>query len=769
MIPVLFEKTETKFETQGIGCLSDVISCTVTEERNGSFELKMIYPLDGLHYPDIRYGRIILAVPADGAQAEPFDIYKISRPIGGKVSVYARHISYRLSYTATLQCGNQASAEAALNALKANAVSSCPFTFESDNFKAGTFHNDKTQSIRSLLGGQTGSVLDTFGGEYQWNRWTVRLRDARGASLPVTLEYGKNITDLTQEENIESTYTAVICTWSKEKEDGTRKEVHGKLVYTSNHELFPYDRTLVVDKTTEYDDEPSADRLTQDAAKYITDNNVGVPKVSIKVSFVNLRDTEEYKNVAPLQTIHLCDTIKVRFEKLGVNAAAKVIKTEYNVLNERYNSIEVGEARTSLASTIAGTSAEIEKAEKDITAAYKSELAKATAMITGGLGGYVIIRRNEDTGYPDEILIMDQPDKQTAKNVIRMNKNGIGFSQNGYNGPFNSAWTIDGVFDANYIGAGTINADLIKAGVLADGANKFYLDMSSGKLVMQDGKFSGELDCGKTSHGNNSGSGLYANSRGISIGNVASWGGVPIFSVNLDNGEDTPVRTTGLGFYHSDGSTFGYFYPWGTQNGDGGLAASHRLSGRERGVQFNWDMRVDGNLYAGEVSSANHLYAMNGVYANGDCELGRSNGNTTLIGYEPGEGGSVLRVNSSGVSIKVGLNMNGYGIADCPSLSDRSLKTDIKDLMLEKARKLISSLRPRTFSFKNKPGHIRHGFIAQEVDENDEGKSLVSHPKGAPLSIYYEDIIADLVCVVQDQERRIKRTEKMLQMISKNI
>ncbi len=482
MIPILYEKTETKFETQGIGCLSDVISCTVTEERNGSFELKMIYPLDGLHYPDIRYGRIILAVPADGAQAEPFDIYKISRPIGGKVSVYARHISYRLSYTATLPCGNQTSAAAALNALRANAVSACPFTFESDNFKAGTFHNDKTQSIRSLLGGQTGSVLDTFGGEYQWNHWKVRLCDARGSSLPVTLEYGKNITDLTQEENIESTYTAVICTWSKEKEDGTRKEVHGALVYTSNHELFPYDRTLVVDKTTEYDDEPSAERLTQDASKYITDNNVGVPKVSIKVSFINLRDTEEYKNVAPLQTIHLCDTIKVRFEKLGVNAAAKVIKTEYNVLNERYNSIEVGEAKTSLASTIAGTSAEIEKAEKDITAAYKSELAKATAMITGGLGGYVIIRRNEDTGYPDEILIMDQPDKQTAKNVIRMNKNGIGFSQNGYNGPFNSAWTIDGVFNAAYIGTGILTAITMQTAKPEEGVERVAIEKGTSAI-----------------------------------------------------------------------------------------------------------------------------------------------------------------------------------------------------------------------------------------------------------------------------------------------
>lgn len=758
MIPVLYSENEKEFKTQGLGCLTDAISCKVTEERNGSFELEMQYPIDGIHYSDIAYSRIITAVPADGEDPQPFEIYRITRPLNGKVTVYAQHISYRLSYTVTLPSTKSDNAADALKSIKDNAVTDCPFTFETDVVKAGSFINSKVQSIRALLGGQTGSILDCFGGEYKWDKWNVKLCDTRGSTLPISLEYGKNLTDLQQEENIESTYTAVICTWTSSDADNPT-HVNGDIVYTDNWKSFPYVRTLVVDKSSDYENQPTKEDLTGDAEKYISANGVGIPKVSIKVSFINLADTEEYKHILPLQHINLCDTIRVRFPKLGVNASAKVIKTVYDVLGEKYTSLEVGDARTSLVSTTAAVSQEIEDTGKTLDAKFRSELKKQTDLITGGKGGYVVIRRDEETGYPDEILIMDQPDKLTAKNVIRMNKNGIGFSQNGYNGPFNSAWTIDSKFNADFIGTG----------ILSDQSGNYSLNMESGKVIMKDAEFSGEIVCNKSSNGLNSGDGLYANNRGISIGQVSSWGGVPIFSVNLDNGESTPVRTTGIGFYHRDGSTFGYFYPWGTSTADGGLPSGHRLSARERGVQFNWDLRIDGNLYAAEVSSANRLYAMNGILANGNSEIGRLNGNTTLIGYEPGEGGTVLRVGSSGVSIKVGLNMNGYGIADCPSLSDENLKQNIEDLNLEKARRLIKKLRPKTFSFKDQAGRTRHGFIAQDLDKIEEGKDLVSHPKGAPLSIYYEDIIADLVRVMQEQDEAISKIEKKIESIGEKI
>lgn len=461
MIPVLYSENEKEFKTQGLGCLTDAISCKVTEERNGSFELEMQYPIDGIHYSDIAYSRIITAVPADGEDPQPFEIYRITRPLNGKMTVYAQHISYRLSYTVTLPSTKSDNAADALKSIKDNAVTDCPFTFETDVVKSGSYFNPKVQSIRSLLGGQTGSILDCFGGEYKWDKWNVKLCDTRGSTLPISLEYGKNLTDLQQEENIESTYTAVICTWTSSDET-IDETVTGNIVYTSNHESFPYVRTLVVDKSSDYEKAPTVTDLTKDAEKYISANGVGIPKVSIKVSFVNLADTEEYKHILPLQHINLCDTIRVRFPKLGVNASAKVIKTVYDVLGEKYTSLEVGDARTSLVSTTAAMSQDIDETNKVFSSKLRSELKKQTDLITGGKGGYVVIRRDEETGYPDEILIMDQPDKLTAKNVIRMNKSGIGFSQNGYNGPFISAWTIDSKFNADFIGAGELSGVAIK-------------------------------------------------------------------------------------------------------------------------------------------------------------------------------------------------------------------------------------------------------------------------------------------------------------------
>lgn len=704
MIPILFENTETEFTSQGLGSLTDAIKCTVTENRNGSFELEMTYPLGGLHYEDIQYGRIILAKPSDGAEAEPFDIYKITRPISGKVTVYARHISYRLSYIATLPTTEQYSAQDALSALKSGAITNCPFSFSSNVFKEGTWQNEKTQSIRSLLGGQDGSVLDTFGGEYKWNRWAVSLLTARGSSIPVTLEYGKNLTDLQQEENIESTYTSVICSWSQELEDGSIKEVHGSLVYTDNHDLFPFDRTLVVDKSSDYQEEPSTDVLTSAAESYINSNGVGVPKVSIKISFVNLRDTEEYKDIAPLQTVSLCDTIKVRFDKLGVNTSAKIIKTVYDVLNERYDSIEVGDAKTSLAGTIANTAAEIETAERNMSESFKAEMRRATQIITGGLGGYVIIRRDETTGYPDEILIMDQPDKLTATNVIRMNKNGIGFSQNGYNGPFNSAWLIDGTFDATQI----------KAGLLTDFAGKFSLNMETGALIMKDATFQD--------------------------------GTVKITGATFGTNIDTTIDGNGI--------RTGYIYPdqiwaaptfYANRNGDGALEVLRDL----------WI-----NVY-GTGTGAVRFYSS-------------SEGTLTCIAANGGA--ASFWVDAVHVFAYVYHNNTEYVGWINDSGSDRRIKQEIKEIDAEESKRIIMGLKPVSFRFvksdlrfDDRQSH--HGFIAQDVKEvigNSDWAvwDIVDNEPVEDLqTVRKDELIADLVKVVQDQEERIGDLEARLAKI----
>ena len=464
MIPILYSETEREFKTNGIGRLVDAISCTVTEERNGEYELEMEYPESGKLFKELKHSRIIGAVPSEDAAIQGFEIYKISKPINGVVTVDARHVSYRLSHVPTLLDGTVvSSAQSALQMLFDRAMVSHPFSFTTDVTKAGTFDSDGLYSVRGMLAGTTGSILQSFGGEYEFDNWRVILHSARGAKTNVVLDYGKNITDFKQEENIENTSTSVVAYWENSSSDSGVTRVVGDIQNSDNVNRFPYNRPLLFDCSQDYKDAPTKGQLNAKAQSYIKANGIGIPHVSIDVSFVALWQTEEYKDVAPLEKVHLCDTLTVRFSKLGVETTAKVIKTEYNVLMDRYNKISIGDTKYTLADTILNISDEIKQSSAKMATDMQNAIDHATRLINGGLGGYVVTTPNETTGYPEEILIMDTPSKQTAKNVIRLNKNGIGFSLgNGYDGPFQSAWTIDGAFNANWITAGVLTAITIQ-------------------------------------------------------------------------------------------------------------------------------------------------------------------------------------------------------------------------------------------------------------------------------------------------------------------
>lgn len=475
MIPILYESTETEFTSNGLGRLSDAISCIVEEERNGAYELTMEYPIHGVHYKDLQNMRVISAVPSDGKERQPFDIYDISRPISGKVTVKARHISYRLSRIPTYSKNpdeTSGTAALALQRLKSEALESCPFEFWTDQDSQGSYSTPAPASIRSRLGGVTGSILDCFRGEYEWDGWTVKLWKARGSETSVVLRYGKNITDITQEESIENTVTGVLPYWHKDAESDTAAQtVVGSIVYAENADKYPYHMTMVLDCSQDFQTAPTTGQLAAKAQTYIKANNIGVPDVSITLSFVALWQSEEYKALAVLERVHLCDTLRVEFPALGVSATAKVVKTTYNALKDRYDSIEIGNARTNLADQITGTSRDTEIRQKQSLSFLQEALARSTKLIQGGLGGHVIINTDGD-GKPNELLIMDTDDTKTASKVLRINMNGIGFSTKGYEGPFSTAWTIDGVFNADFINAGTIRANLIRTGTLKVGGTE---------------------------------------------------------------------------------------------------------------------------------------------------------------------------------------------------------------------------------------------------------------------------------------------------------
>lgn len=359
MLPILYDAdiTLTKmYHTNGIGRLSDAITCTVNEERNGGYELEMTYPMSGVHYDDIKYNRVIAAVPFSGGAKQAFRIYKLSRPIGGTVTIYARHISYDLSYIPCMPFDYVTGVAAVFEKLKTAAGADLgDFTFSTDIESTTKYHKEAPSSLKSTLGGVSGSVLDIFGGVFEWDNWTVKLNKSRGKQKNITLRYGKDLTDLTQEETIESMYTGCCPFWSKTQENGATQTVTlpEKIIESDYAANYPNPRIEMLDLSTYYDTIPKEATIRDIATKYVAAaKNYGVPQVSIKVSFVDLRNTEDYKSIAALEGVNLDDTISVKFVKLGVSTTAKVEKTTWNVLKDCYDSIELGEVKKGLADSV---------------------------------------------------------------------------------------------------------------------------------------------------------------------------------------------------------------------------------------------------------------------------------------------------------------------------------------------------------------------------------------------------------------------------------
>ena len=474
MNPVLYESTESTFETNGLGVLSDTISCQVVEERNGIFEITLEYPLTGIHYQEIKQRRIIFVKPNPYEDPQPFRIYRITKPLSGKITVYAQHISYDLSGV-PVSPFSSSSVTGALSGLKTNAAVTNPFSFWTDKTSTGDFAVTAPTSTRTLLGGSDGSILDVFGGEYKFDRWTVRLYNNRGKNSGVSIRYVKNLMDLQQDENISNVVTGIYPYWLSS--EGELTELPEKIVNAPG--TYDFTRISAIDFSGDFEEAPTEEQLRDRANDYISSNNVGVPTVSITVEFQPLEQTEEYKDIALLERVNLCDTVNVEYSELGVSATAKCVKTTYDALKDKYISIELGNAKTNIADTIIQQQQEIN--EKPSVSFLEQAVINATNWTTGNKGGYVIFQRNADE-QPYEILIMDTPDINTATKVWRWNNGGLGYSSNGYEGPFATAITQDGAIVANFITTGTLQANLIKSGIIQSRDGRAYFNLDTGQI-----------------------------------------------------------------------------------------------------------------------------------------------------------------------------------------------------------------------------------------------------------------------------------------------
>ena len=412
--------------TNGLGTIQP-LECTVTEELNGIYECEFTVLTTDKHYEDLKNSGLIKVEVGDGSE-QIFRVYFISEPINFVVTVKAQHISYDLSkivvkpFTAT-------GAVNVKNQLVSHILGSYPFTTWTDiTNTTSTFTLDIPRSFRECLGGYEGSVLDVFRCEYEWDNLTVKMYARRGADNGVRIAYGKNLTDFVQEQNNENVYDGVYGYAVVDEVTYEASSYYNKTGATTP-------RILNVDFSSDYEsgDVPTAAELLQKATTYATNNSIEVPSVNIKIDFIPLWQTEEYKNILQLERVSLGDTVHVYFDKLNVEASSRVIKTVWNVLTEKYDSIELGDAKANMNTVInsaVNTAVDDKIGNLDIDVGYiEDDLNDLGKLIINGLGLYFTREELATGGY--RFYLHNQPTLADSDIQYYMSANGLMVSTDG--------------------------------------------------------------------------------------------------------------------------------------------------------------------------------------------------------------------------------------------------------------------------------------------------------------------------------------------------
>lgn len=356
MIPILYESTETEFTSNGLGRLRDMIRCECTEERNGVYEVEFEYPITGAHYDEIIPGRIIAVEHDNSGDIQPFDIYYYSKPINGVVTFRATHVSYRLSGVVFQNEAQVPSDDLTVlfRYLSAQSVPSNPFTYYTDIITRSSlpcFNYDgmgEPLIVKQVLGGMEGSILDTFGGEYLFDKFNVSLLMNRGIEKDFCIKYGVNMTEFTDEVDSSEAYNACVPFWK-----GESQIIKGDMVEA---EMPSYDgqiHCVPLDLSEDYEAGMVTKELLEIRAKYIMkQKQTYLPKQNISVKFINLSDSEEYQQFENLQKCQLCDSIKIIFPFYDMEGTFKIVKVVWDVLQEKYTEMELGALSTTLAQAL---------------------------------------------------------------------------------------------------------------------------------------------------------------------------------------------------------------------------------------------------------------------------------------------------------------------------------------------------------------------------------------------------------------------------------
>lgn len=351
MIPILYDSTETVFASNGLGRLRDCIDCKCSEERNGIYEVDFSYPVDGANYDLIQCGRIIGVTHDETGDIEPFDIVSYSKPISGVVSFHAVHISYRQRGIVARGTNINSLADA-FAVLTSSAQPSNPFTYEAD-FTSSAYASsfDGTpKSVRQFLGGIEGSILDAYGGEYEFDRFRVILHQSRGQVRDFAIRYGVNLLDYKDDTDYSETYTSCVPYW-RGNDNGQDVTVVGNRVDLGGTAYNGQNICAALDLTDKFENAPTTSELETLALNLMLSKQTQLPAQNISVDFVRLQDMG-YEGLGNLLQCNLCDSIKVEFPRYCMSGTYKIVKTVWDVLAGKYDSMELGALSTSLADAL---------------------------------------------------------------------------------------------------------------------------------------------------------------------------------------------------------------------------------------------------------------------------------------------------------------------------------------------------------------------------------------------------------------------------------
>jgi len=757
MFPILYENVTAGVVPQhkGLGTLSDCVSCTVEQVRNDIYELTMEYPINGIHAQDIAYRRVLKVKPNPTDDPQLFRISRVGKTMNGTFMVYAKHISYDLSgYPINGGTANNATAACALF------QSAAPgYTITTDKVVTANFKINTPGSVKSYFVGREGSFLDVFGSaDIKYDNFNVQFLLHAGQDRGETIRYGKNLLELSQEIDASNLYTHVECYYK----NGDSDAVVGNRVSTG----LPLDvsRTLVLDVSSEYEEAPTVSALTARAQRYINENNLTTPANNVKLDFVQSGELAH--------RVDLCDTVSIYYEAIGLTRTQmKCIRTKYDCIREKYIETEFGDARTSAVDTIAANNMKLVNTPS--TSFMAEAIARATELITGNLGGNVVIHKNSE-GRPFEILIMDTDDINTAVKLWRWGLGGFGYSKTGYDGPYGTAITMNGQIVADYIATGTLDASKITVQKLSassittgtlDGTKATISNINASNI--NSGALNADLITTGTLNANLIKAGTISDTQGNSsidmtngVAKMTNFDAKARFRLLSSAG----VEKVRLAHNVGAGSNFTFFNESGVDCG--GLASS---SGGLVVVVNNGNgkhvAQIEPNTNGGAFFIANNSGETRGVFhaTEHGARIYVTNNSGTQVGYmnaNSAQGGTMALANSAAT---VTITCSGdSGNVRCVSLtqtSSRKVKKNIKPI--EDAEKILE-LQAVSFDYKEKlQGTDKRGFVAEDVAK--VLPNLVTpETEDTPATLDYIGMIPYLQAVIKEQEKRIQALEKRL-------